>query len=280
MRDCAVIDIGSNSVRLMLIKGNNTQKFVNITQLGQGVAKTGLLSESTMALSLKAICEFKSMAGDIPVYAFATEAVRRAENGKDFVNQVLLACGIKIDVLSPEDESRAGFLGASGNSLATVIDIGGASTEFCSGDNGEILHAVSTPVGAVSLKDVGDNRDICGYLDSLFKDFNFVGKIVGIGGTITALTAMARGLDEYDKNAVHGYLLRLDEIESIIDRLSGKTVDEIVNLYPVLPQKRAKVIYYGARILSYVMKRYGIDYIEASDSDNTEGYLILRNYEG
>lgn len=282
MKDCAVIDVGSNSVRLMRVICGISEKFVDITQLGRGLAESGRLSEEAMCASIKAIERFKGMAGDIPVYAFATEAVRRAQNGEEFIQRVYEVTGIKIDLLSPEEESRAGFLGACDKGRATVIDIGGASTEFCRGENGDILRAVSTPIGAVKLKDLcGDNRfDISGYLDSLFEDFDFSGKIIGIGGTITAIVTIAENMTSYDKDIVHGYILAREKIDEVEKALQDKSAEDLVKIYPALAKKRARVIFCGVKLLAYIMDRYGILSITVSDSDNTEGYLLLRGYEG
>ncbi|MBQ2714170.1 MAG: hypothetical protein IJF76_00875 [Clostridia bacterium] len=279
MLDCAVIDIGSNSVRLMRVKGGVSEKFLRLTQLGKGLTDRKTLDDNAINSTIQAIKEFILLSQDLPVYAFATEAVRRAQNGGDFIKKVCDETGVKIDLLTPEEEAKAGFLGASSNKECSIIDIGGASTEFCYGVGGNIVRAVSTPIGAVKLKDLcGDNRfDVRGYLDSLFEDFAFEGEIIGIGGTITALGAMCAGLKSYNKEVVHGYRLGVEQIRKIILKLENSSLSEIMKEFPVLPEKRACVIDAGAKLLLYLMERYGLDKITLSDTDNTEGYLILRN---
>lgn len=276
--DCAVIDIGSNSVRLMTRVGDKTKKILSTTQLGKGLIKSGVLSASAIQDTLCALVEFKNLSQGLPIFAFATEAVRKAENGQEFIKTVKDKTGITVELLSPEDEARAGFLGACGKGCATVIDIGGASTEFAKGRDGCLLDAISYPVGAVKLFDnCGDDLDKSKkYLDTVFHDFDFAGDIIGIGGTATALGAMSAGLLEYKSEVVHGYELTLPSIQNLLDKLLPLSVDERKKLFPVLQEKRAKIICSGAIILSYILEKYDLPSVRLSDSDNTEGYLIMR----
>lgn len=276
--DCAVIDIGSNSVRLMISSNGMTEKFLAVTQLGRGVSKTGNLSKESIQDTLVALEKFCAQAKDYPIYAFATEAVRSAKNGREFLSEVYQKIGLEVDLLSPLEEALAGFLGATDGKRATVIDIGGASTEFACGDRGVIERSVSTPIGAVKLNDKckDDEKDAENYLSKTFGEFEFKGEIIGIGGTITTLGAMSLGLSTYQKEFVHGYVLTLSEVERLIEKLSCTSVDERMKLFPVLPAKRASVILSGALLLRYIMKKYNLPSVRLSDSDNTEGYLIMR----
>lgn len=128
----AVIDIGSNSVRLLLwADGSALYKKKSTTRLGEGLSLTGSLSQAAMQRSAEAVCRFaeEGRAAGARVLAFATAAVRRASNGAEFVARVLDACGVRIDVLSGEREAEAGLAGALRGEDGAVIDIGGASTE-------------------------------------------------------------------------------------------------------------------------------------------------------
>lgn len=276
--DCAVIDIGSNSVRLMIKAGGENKKILSTTQLGRGLIQSGVLSASAMQDTINAILEFKELSQGLPIFAFATEAVRSAKNGEEFIQAVKEETGIIVELLSPEDEARAGFLGAARKGCATVIDIGGASTEFAKGCNGSLLDSISYKIGAVKLFDnCGDDLEKSEkYLDTVFKDFSFEGEIIGIGGTATALGAMSAGLEKYKREVVHGYELTLPSIQKLLDKLLPLSVDERLKLFPVLQEKRARVICSGAIILSYVLRKYNLPSVRLSDSDNTEGYLIMR----
>ena len=106
MRKTAIIDIGSNSVRLMLTAGGKVlYKTLNTTRLGEGIASSPLLKESAIVRTADAVAEFAARAraeGAEEVRAFATAAVRSAENGADFVARVKARCGLGVEVLSGE----------------------------------------------------------------------------------------------------------------------------------------------------------------------------------
>lgn len=280
MKKIGVIDIGSNSVRLML-KDEQTQKFVRMTQLGK--MKDGLLTCESVNASLQAIKEFTGLAKGYKLYCFATEAVRSAKNGKEFCQKIKDEFNLVVDILTPSEEAKAGFLGAGGNeSEVTVLDVGGASTEIITGKNGNIECSASIPIGAVRL------FDRCGEdLDSLTKTIlsllpNSVpvaDKVVAIGGTATAIGAMLASPNSYDKEKVHGYSLTTQNIDNVIQKLVQLSIEERVKTYPVLPEKRAKVMVSGASVIKTFMDKYSINSVTLSDSDNAEGYLILRKYE-
>lgn len=272
----AVIDVGSNSVRLMLLDGDKKTKLVSTTQLGKGLSKTGRLSDDRVADTLKAIGEFKKLSDK--TYVFATEAVRASLNGKEFCDKVNKLYGVDVDVLSKEEEAKAGFLGATkGKFKASIIDIGGASTEFATnGDEG--FNCVSIPLGAVRLTDKRlDGEDTLEYAKKILPHFEFFGEVYGIGGTVTSVALMAQNLQTFDVDKVHGYKLTERAVMQLINKLDGLTGEEIYAIYPVIGEKRAEVIYEGIKLLYLLLTNYKITSLTVSDSDNTEGYLLLRN---
>lgn len=272
----AVIDVGSNSVRLMLVDGEHKIKRVTTTQLGRGLQKTGRLSDDRIEETLQAIGEFIKLSGKS--YVFATEAVRASANGKEFCDKVYNLYGVKVDVLNKEEEAKAGFLGATqGRMEASIIDIGGASTEFATNsDKG--FNSVSLPLGAVRLTDKRlDGEDTLKYVEEFLPKFEFCGEVFGIGGTITSVVLMAQNLERYEVEKVHGYKLTEVAVSRLLKSLEGLTGKEIYATYPVIGEKRSGVIYEGIKLLSLIMTNYRISSITVSDSDNTEGYLLLRN---
>ena len=123
MKKYAVIDIGSNSVRLMLWADGALYKKVETTRLSEGLSESGVLSEAAMKRSERAVaafCEEGRRAGAQPV-AFATAAVRSASNGGEFCARVRALCGLDIDVVAGEDEAQMGLLGALGANDGAVI---------------------------------------------------------------------------------------------------------------------------------------------------------------
>ena len=129
----AGIDIGSNSVRLMLSDGAITLgKRLESTRLSEGLSLSGALSADAIERTARAVANFVSEAKaekcDV-VYAFATEAVRSASNGAEFVARCARD-GVKVDVLPGGDEAKLGFWGAYSGGRQAVLDIGGGAAEM------------------------------------------------------------------------------------------------------------------------------------------------------
>ena len=118
MNKTAVIDIGSNSVRLMLVAdGKVLYKTLNTTRLGEGIASSPFLKDEAISRTASAVADFFSRAkreGAVDVYAFATAAVRSAENGSAFIDRVKELCELDVEIISGEEEAEIGILGALG----------------------------------------------------------------------------------------------------------------------------------------------------------------------
>ncbi len=137
MKKRAVIDIGSNSVRLMKEDAKGQKKVV-MTQLGKS-AVSGVLSSESMRATIDALLEFRAECEGYEIFCFATEAIRSSINGKEFIREIYEKCDIEVELLTPEDEALCGYLGATGGvGNCTVIDVGGAITEIITGQGEEI----------------------------------------------------------------------------------------------------------------------------------------------
>ena len=285
MRKFAVIDIGSNSVRLMFVAdGKVLYKALNTTRLGEGLADTGRLCAAAIERSAKAVADFYDRAiaeGAEQVCAFATAAVRSAENREEFLSLVKETCGLTIEVISGEEEAEIGILGALGNRDGGVIDVGGASTEIVVKQSGTLIYKKSVDIGVVRLKDkCGRERtaltEMAQKASKHYGVIPFSGDITGIGGTATTLGALSLGLKEYDSDTVTGAVITAAEMSALADKLLAMTVEEIAAL-PCMPKGRADVLAGGAVLLSVLMKELGFERMVISDKDNLEGYAIKRN---
>jgi len=278
----AVIDIGSNSVRLLLWQGNTLRQYLNTTRLGEGAA-FGRLNEQSIARTRKAVSDFaKAAAGEgLRAYAFATSAVRDAENRNELLNGILCDCGLAVDVLSGEEEALCAYLGALRGGDGGVIDIGGNSTELALGRDGRLLQSVSLPLGAVRQNTLfgTDRRASETYLQEQLCMATFAADTAlpffGVGGTITALAAYRLGLCEYDPARVDGCPLPLSFVEETVERLWTLSPEQRAQL-PGISQTRAQIIHQGALVLCMAMRHLGLDEIRASVHDNLEGYAYLR----
>ena len=284
MNKFAVIDIGSNSVRLMMIaNGKVLYKTIKTTRLGEGLAFSSRLCESAMSRTLDALSGFVVKAkseGAEKIVAFATAAMRSAENGREFALRVENEIGLKIEIISGEEEARIGIFGALGKADGSIIDIGGASTELIVQKDGEITYRESLDIGVVRI------RDICERSKSLTRELalttvgkygspKLYGKTYAIGGTATTVAALLLGLEKYDGNAVSKAVISREEVRGLADELFLKSVDEIAS-HPCVDALRADVLAGGVEWLYAIMEYLSVDELCVSDGDNLEGYAISR----
>ena len=284
MRKYAVIDIGSNSVRLMFVAdGKVLYKTLQTTRLGEGLAEKPLLKPEAIERSALAVSTFYKKAieeGAEKVLCFATAAVRSAENRQLFLDRVYALCGLTIDVISGEEEAEIGILGALGNHDGGVIDIGGASTEIVVKKAGALIYKKSVNIGVVRLKDMcgRDRLALEKVADEASKQYGEIplgDTIYAIGGTATTLAAQVLGLENYSSEAITGAVVTMADIEALTDKLLSMSVEEIANL-PCMPKGRADVLTGGAVLFTRLMKNLGFNRLIASDRDNLEGYAIKK----
>lgn len=285
MSKIAVIDIGSNSVRLMVMSNGKTlYKRVNTTRLGEGLSASGKLLPAAIARTAAAVKDFYAEAdnaGCVKIAAFATAAVRSASNGGEFVKTVGAECPLKVDVISGKAEAEIGLIGAAGYSDGGILDVGGASSELTFRLNGKIGYSHSADIGAVRLFDMC-GRD-CGLLLKAinsavraFGDVKVPVPVYGVGGTATSLAAVKNNLREYSPAVVEGTEISADEAEETGRKLLLTPVKEITEKYPCVPYARAEILGGGALLISAVLRAAGVNKITVSERDNLEGYAITR----
>ena len=264
----AAIDIGSNSVRLLILDDNGAQLFreSTITALGRGVDATGRFRHDTVAATLDVMRSYTTtmaMHGVERTRAVATSASRDAANGSELMNTIGASLGTTPEIISGADEAELAFSGAtarsSGEPPFLVIDIGGGSTEFVYGIT-EPLYSTSIDIGSVRLTDrrLPDRpptamqlSDASAHVDAEFSTVELPGTprtVIGAAGTFTSIAAISLGFDRYDRDAVHGTVLSRADTKELIGELSALTVEETAAI-PSLDPKRAPVILAGAVIV-------------------------------
>ena len=295
-----VIDIGTNSCRLFIAELENTSegkkikrelvKDVEIVKLGEGVNKTHNLNPNAIKRTLDCLKKYKEKASSYGVEnirAFATSAVRDAENREIFLQEVL-KLGIKIECISGKTEATLNFLG---NSLVfkdriLVVDIGGGSTEFTLGKDKSIDFIQSINIGAVRAteKFFSDNdyseeklekckawiRKNLEILKTI-KDRDF--KLIGVAGTATTQISVRDKMEIYDSSKVHMATLTLDELKENLSLFLSKNFEERKKIVG-LEEKRADVIIAGTLILLTILEELNQDKIIISESDNLSGCLL------
>jgi exopolyphosphatase/guanosine-5'-triphosphate,3'-diphosphate pyrophosphatase len=296
----AVIDIGTNSTRLLIgeVEGGAVEQLERrstVTRLGQGVDASGRLADEAMQRVHDVLGEYKEAidscgAGEIVV--LATSAVRDSENGDEFRAAVKERFGFELRTLSGDEEARLTFLGATsarddGDEPTLVIDIGGGSTELVIGlpGGGEPEFHVSTQAGSVrqTERHLHDDPPTEEQLDALREDVRAIVKDgapadirrgvtrgIAVAGTATQLARVdLRGGGE----SVHGHMLELESVRSMLDRLASVPLAERRDT-PGLDPKRAPTIVAGAAILVEVLSAFGLDRVEASETDILHGAAL------
>mgnify|MGYP005783640657 CR=1 FL=1 len=281
----SAIDVGSNSVRLMVMAdGKTLYKQLDTTRLGEGLANSGVLKPEAIERTARAVQLFAAAAelnGAGTPYVFATASVRSASNGGDFVKRVKQLTGIDVDVISGEEEAACGITGALRGRDGGIIDLGGASTEITLQKGGKIVYSKSVNVGTVRLYDIAgqDRQALERAARTALKDYGNLSlagtDMYGVGGTATSLAALFHELPAYDPKVVDGTVLTVGWLGSMAERLLSMPVEERKAMRG-MDVRRADVIAGGCLLLHHILKRFGAEKLTVSESDNLEGYVLLK----
>ncbi len=283
----AVIDIGTNSTRLMVAEvdrmgvGRVVHFDLVTTRLGEGIG-SGYLQKDAIARTCETLKHYLERIHLLQVecvVAAATSAVRDARNREEFL-QAARRIGLEVAVLSGEEEAYLSYLGVQYGLKVDpagllVMDVGGGSTEFIWQQDGS-LFCRSVNVGAVRMTEGGhDDAAISRLLSPTLDQVRLSSprRLVGVGGTVTTCAAMAQKLAVYDPRRVHGFVLSRAEVETILDILSRCTPEERRSL-PGLQPERADIITAGVRIVRLVLHELGLPSLQVSEADIMHGLAI------
>ncbi len=274
-----IIDIGSNSVRLLITDGVFFKKYLITTRLGEGAGKEKILTSDAITRTVNAINTFYIQAeqqGAKTIVAFATQAVRGAKNKSEFLKRVFDETKLNVDVLSGDKEAEIGLLGANLGESGGIVDIGGASTEIAVVKGESVVYKKSVEIGAVSLNDKfgQDKERIKEYCALKLKEFSGADMVPykAIGGTATALASIDLGLKVYDATKTHNHYLLKKNLTLIESDLYAKSQEEILKKYAI-SKSRAQIIAGGCTLLIEVLNTLNLDGVIVSESDNLEGYF-------
>ena len=286
----AVVDVGTNSVKFYL--GERTADAgwrtvldrAEVTRLGEGLDASGRLGEEPMERTVAAIAAMAQEArreGAERIKAVGTAAMRQAPNRAELIEAVRERAGVELEVIDPEEETRLAFLAVSAaldhaDGSLVVFDSGGGSSQFTFGHGDRIEERFSVNVGAVRVADryglAGpvSESGMAAALDGIAAELTRLdGRgtpdvLVGMGGTVTNLTAVKLGLVTYDPDAVRGAVLDRSEIDRQIELYRTSNVEERRRI-PGLQPNRAEVILAGACIVRAVLSKLGRDSLVVSD---------------
>jgi exopolyphosphatase/guanosine-5'-triphosphate,3'-diphosphate pyrophosphatase len=299
----AVVDIGSNSTRLLIAEiedGRVTaelERRSTVTRLGAGVDSDGRLREDAMQRVYDTLEEYRA---EIDRYgcehgvAVLTSAVRDSANGDEFAETVRTRYGLDPHVLTGDEEAQMTFRGATSERdphdtrPILVFDIGGGSTEIVIGAGTEVTFHVSTQAGVVrqterhlhhdpptNEEQEALSADVRRILEEAVpvEHREAVGHGIAVAGTATSLAAIAQSLEPYDPSRVHGYLLDAEECERILARLGTLPLAERRRV-PGLHPDRAPTIIAGVLIFREVLRLFGLRRVEISEHDILRGAAL------
>lgn len=280
----AAIDIGSNSLRLLVLddKNNVIRQEVEETRLGKGLEER-ILPLDRVDATLKVISRWTAELNrnGITPGIFATSAVRDASNGSEFAAKVKDCCGVDLRILSGEEEAYYSFKGSVGGfdfpaEECLLIDIGGGSTELAAYD-GTALRGVSMQIGAVRWQVMDARREKVKEMIAktvTMQHWNKVAHFIGVGGTVTTVGAVLKGVKDYSREAVHGYYINYAALTKLKRELSAMTLEERRKI-PGMPAARAEIIVYGMEILEILFEVLNMPGIYVSDWGILDGFLSV-----
>jgi exopolyphosphatase/guanosine-5'-triphosphate,3'-diphosphate pyrophosphatase len=300
----AVVDIGTNSTRLLVAEVDPATSTVTeldrrstVTRLGVGVERTGELSQEGMARVFAALDEYRAAideAGAERRIAVLTSAARDASNGPEFTSRVREDYGLDARTIPGDEEARLSFLGATSGRdpqdprTIVVLDIGGGSTEFIVGRGHDVLFHVSTQAGVVRQTERHLHHDppAADEVEALAADARAtfdaavpeqlrtsVDAMIAVAGTATSMASIDQALEPYDAARVHGYRVTLDTCRAIGARLAALPEAER-RAVPGLHPDRAPSIVAGAIFISEAMTTFGLTDAEVCEHDILYGVAI------
>jgi len=296
----AAVDIGTNSTRLLVADVDDghladVERETRITRLGEAVDERRRLLPVPIARVRNVLSDYRrtlESLGAERTLAIATSAIRDAENGEAFLGEIEWSYGFATRLLTGHDEALLMFRGVTAerelDSGTVIVDIGGGSTELVAGEPDGVRWHESLDIGSVRLTErflhsdppTRDELDACaGAVRALLAERvpdeirSGTTSTIGVAGTITSLAALALGLQEYDRERVHGSVLKAESLSEQLDRLAAMPIAERRRLSALDPE-RAPVIVAGAVIAREVLSFFGVHALEISERDILDGAAL------
>ena len=297
MSQVAVIDCGTNSIRLLIaeISGSTFKEVIRtmeIVRLGQGVDENKAFHPDAINRTLLAVKSFKEIIDRNKVNKIrfcATSATRDAMNRNLFIDGVRDILNVQVEVIPGEEEAALSFTGATyqldqGSGPFLVVDIGGGSTEFVYGDK-KVISAKSVNIGCVRMSErhLTNQPPTMDQIASAIVDIdiaitqaavsvpiNSAKSLIAVAGTATTVAAAALDLSKYDRDLIHLSKISADKVHKVAQMFQSMNKSEISAL-PYMHEGRVDVITAGSLVLSRVMAATGAAEFVASESDILDG---------
>jgi exopolyphosphatase/guanosine-5'-triphosphate,3'-diphosphate pyrophosphatase len=302
------LDLGTNNCRLLIARPTDggftvIDAFSRIVRLGDGLSQSGKLSDDAMdrAVGALSVCADKLRRRNVSLSrSVATEACRRAANGRKFLERVRDETGIALEIIEPAEEARLAMLGCHkllepGDGPALIFDIGGGSTELVLIDQVSGVPRIrswwSAPWGVVSLTESEGREALEGedrvkaykrmrervrrsfdqFQAMLPKDRKGI-RLLGTSGTVTTLASVHLALPSYDRRAVDGLHVPIDAMRTISTMIAEMDYEERSAL-PCIGPDRADLVVAGCAILEAILEIWPAQKLGVADRGIREGIL-------
>ncbi len=299
MEKIGIIDLGSNSARLVIVnmfaEGHYmvTDELKESVRLGQDMERDGFLKPQRVAETIKTLKMFKRLCDASAVeriIAVATAAVRRAKNQRSFLDEIQATCNLKIKVLSEEEEATLVYRGVI-NSMdipkGLILEIGGGSTKIVYYNRRNILNYASLPFGAVTLTDLfaGDAspEDAAAHIEEFFteelkklpwlKELDPETQMIGVGGSFRNLFKISKLVKKYPLDIVHNYNYAVEDFSSVYDMVKALDVEKRKKIKGLSPA-RADIMPAAMAIIKSFVSYLNIENFILSGSGLREGLMI------
>ncbi len=297
MEKIGIIDLGSNSARLVIVNLFTDGHFMVIDELkesvrlGQDMERDGFLKPARVAETIKTLKMFRKLcdaSGVTRIIAVATEAVRRAKNQRSFLDEIQSSCGIKIRVLSAEEEAvfvYRGVINTMDVPKGIVLEIGGGSTKIVYYNRRNMLNYVTLPFGAVTLTGLfsGDGlkpEQQAEKIEEFFteqlkqvewlKDVDPDVQMMGVGGSFRNLFKISKMVHKYPLDSVHNYKMQVEDFLPVYDMIKVLDLDKKKKIKG-LSAERADILPAALAVIKSFISYLGVESFTFSGAGLREG---------
>ncbi|MBL8835409.1 MAG: Ppx/GppA family phosphatase [Alphaproteobacteria bacterium] len=288
-----VVDIGSNSIRLVVFDGlvRSALPLFNekvLCGLGRDLERTGRIGDDAARLALSNLARFAALARGFGVATLdlvGTAAVRDATNGAAFTQAVRRETGLKIRTLDGGEEARLSALGVvSGmpDADGAMGDLGGASLEIVALDRGRLGRHVTLPIGPLRLKEMAEKRRAAlgDIVRERLQDLPWLDRVGGhdfiaVGGAWRALARLHMAQQSYPLHVIHNYSMSRAKAEDFLELIGNLSRDSLERIAPV-PRKRLETLPLAALVLRQLLRRAKPERLVFSAYGLREGCLYDR----
>ncbi len=300
MEKIAIIDLGSNTARLLIVNVNENGNFQIVDQLkeaprlGKDMEKDGFLKPQAIQETIKTLKMFRKLCdanGVEKIIAVATAAVRQAKNQRSFLDEVSATCGLKLRVLSAEEEAvyvYRGVINTMDIPKGLILEIGGGSTKMVYYNRRNLLNYATLPFGAITLTEKFGGEGVSSeertkkieefFIDQI-KDIEWLKEVdpevqlIGVGGSFRNLCRMTKIMKKYPLKAIHNYVVGEEDFNHVYDLLKSLDLDRTKKIKG-LSSGRADILPSAIAVASAFKKYMNLGSVVISGSGLRTGLLF------